>query len=402
MQEFDCRLITDDGAVLEKVISADSRYEIYDSAETRNEMVLSIKKHREPFSLEDFLDKFQKVKPREIEHFTTQLMIMLRAGIPLLTCLEALVEQTETKKMEKIIHSLADQLNSGTSLSQAMRKYPRVFSLMYANMIEAGEKSGALDSILLRLSKFIGHEIEILDNVKSAMRYPIIVLCALTAAFTVVVVFVIPRFAKLFKSQGLELPLPTRIMIGLSDTISNYWLLILAILVLVVGSILFFIRTPKGEWTADFIKLRVPIFKVIFLKSAIARFAHMLETLSRGGIQIVSALETVEKTVGNLCVGRSIAKAREDVSTGVSLESALSKSKYFPVMTLKMISVGEQSGAMDDMLSNIASQYDEEVDRLTKKLSTMIEPIITVIMGAFILFMALGIFLPMWKMYESF
>ncbi|MBU1064473.1 type II secretion system F family protein, partial [bacterium] len=328
--------------------------------------------------------------------------IMLRAGIPLLTCLEVTKEQTETKKMEKIIHSLADQLNSGTSLSQAMRKYPQVFSPMYANMIGAGEKSGALDSILIRLSKFIGHEIKILDNVKSAMRYPIIVLCALIAAFIVVIVFVIPRFAGLFKSQGLELPLPTRIMIGLSDIIGNYWLLILAVLVLVVGSILFFIRTPKGQWTADFIKLNVPVFKVIFLKSAIARFAHMLETLSRGGIQIVSALETVEKTVGNLCVGRSIAKAREDVSTGVSLASALSKSKYFPVMTLKMISVGEQSGALDDMLNIVASQYDEDVDRLVKNLSAMIEPMVTVIMGVFVLLIALGIFLPMWKMYEAF
>lgn len=402
MPEFDCRIVTEDGSIKEQTINADSKYEIYDNAEARKEMVLSIKKHKEPFTLQDFLDKLQKVKPQEIERFTSQLSIMLDAGIPLLSSLDTIADQVVTTKMKKVIQSLVEELNSGSSFSQAIGKYPHVFSLMYANMIKAGEKAGVMDVILKRLSQFIGRELLIRDNIKSALRYPIIVFCVLILAFAGAILFVIPRFAKLYLSQGVELPLPTRILIGINQMVTNYWMYtLIAVITVVIGTI-YFVRTPTGKKTIDFIKLNFPVFKRIFLSNTMARFAHMLETLSRSGIQITSAMETVEKTVGNIIIGEDIAAARQKVEEGITIADALSSSKYFPAITLKMISVGEKSGALDEMLNKVSQQYDSEVEHLTKRLTAMIEPMMVVVIGAFLLLIALGIFMPMWKLYEVF
>lgn len=402
MPEFDCRIVTEDGSIKEQTINADSKYEIYDNAEARKEMVLSIKKHKEPFTLQDFLDKLQKVKPQEIERFTSQLSIMLDAGVPLLSSLDTIADQVVTDKMKKVIQSLVEELNSGSSFSQAIRKYPHVFSLMYANMIKAGEKAGVMDVILKRLSQFIGRELLIRDNIKSALRYPIIVFCVLILAFAGAILFVIPRFAKLYLSQGVELPLPTRILIGINQVVTNYWMYTLIAVITVVTGTIYFVRTQTGKKTIDFIKLNFPVFKRIFLSNTMARFAHMLETLSRSGIQITSAMETVEKTVGNIIIGEDIAAARQKVEEGITIADALSSSKYFPAITLKMISVGEKSGALDEMLNKVSQQYDSEVEHLTKRLTAMIEPMMVVVIGAFLLLIALGIFMPMWKLYEVF
>lgn len=402
MPEFECRLISEDGTIIERVMEAESKFEIYEAAEARNEMILKVKQKKKSFNLNEYFNRQKKVKPIEIEHFTTQLSIMLDAGVPLLTSLEALEEQAETPQMKTIVKSLAEKLNSGESFSQALSAFPRAFSPLYANMIEAGEKAGVLDTILKRLSQFIGHEIQVVANIKAALRYPIIVFTVLILAFVGAIVFIIPQFATLFETQNIDLPLPTKILIGISDALTDYWVMSLIILGSIVVSLVLFLRTPKGQWIFDLMKLNLPVMKTLFIKSTIARFAHMMETLSRGGILIIDAMETAEKTVGNVVIGSHIGKAKNKVAEGVSLADALSESKYFPPMTVKMISVGEKSGALDAMLKNIATQYDDEVDQLVKQLSTMIEPLMTIMMGAFLLLIALGIFLPMWSMYDTF
>jgi MSHA biogenesis protein MshG len=244
--------------------------------------------------------------------------------------------------------------------------------------------------------------LEVTKNIKAAMRYPLIVFTALFLAFTGAVIFIIPKFATMFTAQGIELPLPTKVMIGISDLVINYWWMAILGIVVLISSLVYYIRTPAGAYMFDLFKLKVPVFKDIILKSTVARFAHMLETLSKGGIQIIKALETTELTVGNLVIAKVISDARERVSEGISLGDALSKSKYFPKMTVKMISVGEKSGALDEMLANVALQYDNAVDEKIKTLSASIEPIMTVMMGVMLLFIALGIFLPMWNMYSAF
>ncbi len=402
MPEFACRIMSDSGTVEERIVTADSKIEVFTQADDRGEMLLSVKEHK-PGALKggSIFKRGKKVKPNEIENFTVQLAIMFRSGIPLIGALEALEEQAETETMRSVVKGLIGDVSGGKSLSQAMESYPGVFSLLYVNMIRAGESAGVMEQILERLGTFIKHDQEVTRNVKSALRYPMIVTSALGLAFIGAMIFIVPKFSTMFESKGMDLPVPTVIMITASDFLINFWPALLVGGVAAVFGFKAFAKTENGRYSIDKFKLGLPIFKEIFLKTNIARFAHMLETLSRGGIQIIRALETVEKTVGNVVIGKEIANAREEVEKGVSLAAALGKSSYFPKMTVKMISVGEKSGAMDDMMANVAAQYDTEVDVKIEGLSGAIEPLMTVFMGGMLLFMALGIFLPMWNMYGA-
>ena len=402
MPDFACRIMTDSGTVEERVVTAESKMDIYTQADERGEMLLSVKEHKVgALSGGSIFKKGKKVKPNEIENFTVQLAIMFRSGIPLIGALEALEEQAETDTMRSVVKGLIKDVSSGKPLSQAMEKYPGAFSLLYVNMIRAGESAGVMEQILERLGSFIKHDQEVTRNVKSALRYPLIVTSALGLAFIGAMIFIVPKFSNMFASKGMDLPIPTVIMITASDFLINFWPVVLIGFFAAVFGFKAFGRTENGRYSIDKMKLATPIFKEIFLKTNIARFAHMLETLSRGGIQIIKALETVEQTVGNVVIGKEIANARAEVEKGISLAAALGKSHYFPKMTVKMIAVGEKSGAMDDMMANVAEQYDTEVDTKIEGLSGAIEPLMTVFMGGMLLFMALGIFLPMWNMYGA-
>ena len=402
MPEFIARIMNDSGTVEERLIVAETKMEIYTKADEHGEMLLSIKEKKTGILHGGSLFKQRKtVKPSELENFTVQLAIMFRSGIPLIGALEALEEQADSETMRNVVKGLNRDVSGGKSLSQAMETYPGVFSLLYVNMIRAGESAGVMEQILNRLGSFIKHDQEVSRNVKSALRYPMIVGVALTLAFAGAVVFIVPKFSTMFEKQGIDLPMPTVVMIGLSDFLVNFWPVVVGAIIFSAISLKSFLRTDKGRYTADSIKLKLPIFKDIFLKTTIGRFAHMLETLSRGGIQIIKSLETVEKTVGNMVIGNEISAARQMVEKGVGLAEALSKGTHFPRMTIKMIAVGEKSGALDDMLANVAEQYDTEVDNKIRGLSSAIEPLMTVVMGGALLFVALGIFLPMWNMYGA-
>ncbi|MEA3286763.1 MAG: type II secretion system F family protein [Candidatus Marinimicrobia bacterium] len=402
MPEFTCRIMSDSGTVEERVITAESKMDVYTQADDRGEMLLSVKEAKSGvLSGGGFFKQQKKVKPAEVENFTVQLGIMFRSGIPLIGALEALEEQAETDTMQSVVKGLIKDVSGGRSLSQAMETYPGVFSILYVNMIRAGETAGVMEQILGRLGSFIKHDQEVTRNVKSALRYPMIVTSALSLAFGGAMVFIVPKFSTMFGSKGIDLPLPTRVMIVISDFLINYWPVVIGIVVVGIFSFKSFAKTEKGRYSVDNFKLHLPVFKDIFLKTNIARFAHMLETLSKGGIQIIRSLETVEQTVGNVVIGEEIATARKEVEKGVGLAEALARSRYFPKMTVKMIAVGEKSGALDEMMANVAEQYDTEVDAKIAGLSSAIEPIMTVFMGGMLLFLALGIFLPMWNMYGA-
>jgi len=402
MPDFVCRIMSDSGTVEERVVTAESKVEVFTQADERGEMLLSVKERKSgALSGGGMFKKGKKVKPNEIENFTVQLAIMFRSGIPLIGALEALEEQAETDTMRSVVKGLIKAVSGGKALSQAMEEYPGAFSILYVNMIRAGESAGVMEQILERLGSFIKHDQEVTRNVKSALRYPMIVTSALGMAFVGAMIFIVPKFATMFESKGMDLPMLTVVMLAASEFLIQFWPLLLIGIFGGIFGLKAFAKTEKGRYSIDGFKLKVPIFKDIFLKTSIARFSHMLETLSRGGIQIIKALQTVEQTVGNAVIGKEIANAREEVEKGVSLAAALGKSKYFPKMTIKMIAVGEKSGAMDDMMANVAAQYDTEVDVKIENLSGAIEPIMTVFMGGMLLFMALGIFLPMWNMYGA-
>jgi len=339
----------------------------------------------------------KKVKPDDIVQFTRQLVTLLRAGVPMLTALDALRDQT-SKMFGEIINRIYVEVMSGKSFSQALDMHPKAFSKLYVNSVKAGEMSGSLDIVLDRMSNLIKHDEETKKKVKAAMQYPTFVIVAMCLAFVVIMVKVVPNFAKLFQGLGMALPLPTRILLGISAFFQKYVLFIAGG---AVGSFLGFrsyIGTPKGRFWWDGFKLKAPLIGNLTLKSAMARFTRMFETLNRSGLPILQTLTTVSGAVGNVVIEKQIKNVALGVEKGEGISGSMKKSNLFPPMVNRMIAIGEQSGSLDSMLENIANHYDTEVEYAIKGLTTMIEPIITVALGGAVVVMALGIFLPMWSM----
>ena len=398
MTQFQVKTVNEFGKVIEAVVNAENKMDIYDQANAKNESVLSVKKYKEPFSLSQFQNKFYRVKPQELENFTSQLVVMLKAGVPLIESLEIISKELESDKMEEVVMDVIKKVNSGMIFSKALNHYPRVFNSLYVSMTKVGETTGSMDTVLEHVKNFIHHDIAIKRKVKSAMRYPMIVMSILIIAFTAAIAFIIPQFSSMFASADIVLPLPTRILIFLSDLITTYWTITLSVVVVVTVLLKFYLNKPAGAYQFDTLKLMMPVFKNIVLESSIARFAHILETLSKSGVKIIKALEITEETIENRVISRDIQNAIEKVSQGISIADALGESKHFPQMTIMMIGAGERSGALEAMLNNIAEQYDTSVDLKIEGLSAAIEPLLTIIIAAFLLVFALAIFLPMWNM----
>jgi len=398
MPQFQIKTINEFGKVFETVVNADSAVEVHKEATAKNETVLSIKKYKEPFDFSRFQNMFYRVKPQELENFTSQLVVMLRAGVPLVDSLETIGRQLESEKMEEIILDIVKKVNGGMIFSKALSQYPRIFNSLYVSMVKVGETTGSMDTVLDHVRAFLHHDIAVKRKVKSAMRYPIIVMSILVLAFVTVIAFVIPQFSAMFASANVELPMPTKILIFLSDLITKYWMGTLTVVVISGGLLKFYLNKPGGAYQFDVLKLMMPVFKNIVVESSIARFAHILQTLSKSGVKIIKALEITKDTIENRVISKDIENAIEKVSKGIPIAEALSDSKHFPQMTLMMIGAGEKSGALEEMLQNIAEQYDTSVNQKIEGLSSAIEPLLTIIIAVFLLIFALAIFLPMWSM----
>ncbi len=400
MPQFNCKLITANGEIVEDVYEANSAAELKLTIIKGDKCPISIKRIRQPLFNVNFKDRFFRIKPQDLENFTSQLVVMLKAGVPLVKSLETVVQQFESDNFKNIILDIIEKVNKGVVFSKALSAYPKVFNALYVNMVKVGETTGSMDEILDHIRSFLHHDIAVKRKIKAAMRYPIIVLSVLVLAFVAAIGFIMPRFAEMFTNAGVALPLPTRALIFLSIMITKYWFITFWLVLIVIFSIRFYTQRPAGAYRFDAIKLAMPVFKDIVLQSTLARFAHILETLSRSGVKIVRALEIVEQTLGNRVIAKDVAHAREEVIKGVPIAQALSKSKHIPSMTIMMIGTGEQSGALDDMLLNIAEQYDVSVKSKIDGLASAIEPLLTIVIGVFLLIFALSIFLPMWKMID--
>ena len=400
MPQFNCKFITANGDMVEDVFDAKSADELKRLMISKEECPLSIKKVSQPIFKSNFMDRFYKVKPQDLENFTSQLVVMLKAGVPLVKSLETVSEQFESDTFQNIVLDIVKKVNQGVVFSKALGAYPKVFNMLYVNMVKVGETTGSLDVILEHIRSFLHHDIAVKRKIKSAMRYPIIVLSILVLAFVAAIGFIMPRFAEMFGKAGVELPLPTKALIFLSVMITKYWFITFVVVLVVVFSIRFYTNKPAGAYRFDAIKLTLPVFKDIILQSTLARFAHILETLSRSGVKIVRAFEIVGQTLGNRVIEKDIDNAREQIIQGIPIAEALSKSKHIPKMTIMMIGTGEQSGALDDMLHNIAEQYDTSVKTKIDGLASAIEPLLTIVIGVFLLIFALSIFLPMWNMMD--
>jgi type II secretory pathway component PulF len=365
---------------------------------------IAIEETEEAFSvsISDLWRRFQKVTVEELILFSQQFSALYKAGLPLLAGLESITQEVKNQKFRNVLEEVRQQIEGGSTLHVAMSKYPDVFSTVYVNMVRAGETSGMLGEALDRFITLADRELRTQQRVKEATRYPKIVILSLTIAFAVLVTFVIPRFATVFAQFKTPLPLPTRIMIGINDIFQNYWYLVLIAVIGIPILLKRYLKTEKGRIFWDSLKMRIPVFGSIFLKIALSRFSYTFVMLNRSGIPILQTLEITSTTINNTSLSQSIEEISRTVREGRSLADAMRETGKFTPLVLQMVSVGESSGTLDQMLTRITEYYDVEVENMIKKMSTYIEPILTLFLGVVVLFLALAVFLPWWNMAKLF
>ena len=330
--------------------------------------------------------------------FARQLYTLMRSGVPIIRALNGLAENIDNPYLQDIIRDLVVGLESGLTLSGAMARHPQVFSDLFISMVRVGEHSGNLDAALLQLSEYLEREKETRDRIKTAMRYPTFVVVAIAIAIGVINFFVIPTFAGIFARFDAELPWQTRLLVGMSNFMVQYWYLLAAGLIAAVFAVRGWLKTQKGRFTWDRYKLKLPAVGIILHQALLQRFATAFAVTQRAGVPLIQGLTVVADAVDNAYVEQHIHGMRIGVEQGESLTRTATSSGMFPPLILQMIAVGEETGAVDEMLDNIAVFYGREVDYRLKYLSSALEPILIVILGAMVFVLALGVFLPMWDL----
>jgi type IV pilus assembly protein PilC len=339
------------------------------------------------------------VHAKELAIFTRQFSVMIDAGLPLVQCLEILGSQQENKFFQKVLINTRSMVEGGATLSTAMRSSPKVFDGLYVNMVEAGETGGILDIILQRLSTYIEKNVKLQRAVKSALIYPVGVLTIAGLVIFLLLWKVVPIFATLFAGLGVTLPLPTKIVIGMSNFVGSYFgLLIVAAIIGGIFGLKAWYGTPAGRYVLDSIILKLPVLGILMRKIAVARFTRTLGTLIASGVPILEGLDITAKTSGNAVVERALQKVRKALEEGKSLTEPLKDSNVFPGMVTQMIAVGEQTGAMDAMLQKIADFYEEEVDSAVKDLLTAMEPVMIVFLGVVVGGVVISMYLPLFTL----
>jgi type IV pilus assembly protein PilC len=326
---------------------------------------------------------------------------MINAGLPLVQALDILAQQTENKVLADVTRQVVYDVESGQTLADALRKHPKAFSDLYVNMVAAGEAGGILDTILQRLAQFLEKNDAIIRKVKGAMVYPVVILSVAVIAISVLLIFVIPTFQNMFASVNLVLPLPTRMVIGLSNLLKHYWWAIIGIIGFTVFGIVRYYKTPGGRLQIDGLLLRFPVLGDLLRKSAVSRFTRTLGTLISSGVSILDGLEITARTAGNMVIHNAVMESRQSIAGGDTISAPLQRSKVFPPMVISMIAVGEQTGGLDEMLSKIADFYDEEVDAAVGTLLSLMEPIMIVVLGVIVGGMVVAMYLPIFDMVNA-
>jgi type IV pilus assembly protein PilC len=344
----------------------------------------------------------KKVKAKDLSVFTRQFSVMIDAGLPLVQCLEILAQQQDNKYFQQVLLQVRQDVEEGSTLAAAMSRHPRVFDQLYSNMVEAGETGGILDLILQRLSTFIEKLVKLKRDVVSAMIYPAAVIVLAIGAVAVIMVVVIPQFQNIFLGllgPGEQLPLPTRIVTGISSFLAGWGglVILVAIIASVVG-IRFYYKTPGGRKMIDWLLLKVPILGAIFQKISVARFSRTLSTLLSSGVPILQSLDITARTAGNVIIEEAIISVRTGVERGESFVDPLKATDVFPHMVAQMVGIGEQTGALDAMLGKIADFYEQEVDAAVANLLTLMEPILIAFLGVTIGSIVIAMYLPLFTL----
>jgi len=339
-----------------------------------------------------------KVTDRDLAVVTRQLATMIDAGLPLVQCLDILAQQQEKKGFKKTLHQIREDVEGGATFSAALKKHPKVFSTLYTNMVEAGEAGGILDTILNRLAAYIEKAMTLKKRVKTAMFYPSTIITVAIVVVVFLLIYVIPTFQQLFAGFGATLPLPTVIVLEASRIVRQYLLVMVAAAVALVVGLRLYYRTPGGRRTIDSLLLKAPIIGTLIRKVAVAKFTRTLGTLVSSGVAILEGLDITARTAGNKVVEEAVLKARTTIAQGKTISEPLLASGVFPLMVTQMISVGEQTGALDRMLNKIADFYDEEVEVAVAGLTSLLEPLLVIFLGVIIGGVVIAMYLPIFKL----
>jgi type IV pilus assembly protein PilC len=358
---------------------------------------INVKEKKAVFDISKFNLFKEKVKGKELAVFTRQFATMIDAGLPLVQCLEILGSQQQNKTFQKTIKDVKASVEGGSTFAAALKKHPDIFDSLYTNLVSAGEVGGMLDSILARLATYIEKAENLKGKVKGAMIYPIVVLTVAAGAVAILLLFVIPIFAKMFADVGAALPAPTQFVLDLSNFLKHYIIYIIIGIAAIYFAVRSYYRTANGRLVIDGLMLKLPVFGDIIRKNAVARFTRTLSTMLSSGVPVMDGLEIVARTSGNQIIENAIMKARESIAAGKTISEPLAQTKVFPSMVVQMISVGEATGNMDAMLSKIADFYDEEVDAAVAAMTSLIEPLLIVFLGGVIGGLVVAMYLPIFK-----
>jgi len=391
------------GQLVEGVLEGASAGAVADLLAGQGLMPVEIKETRKAVAAgagqSDGINLFKpKVGHIDLLLFSRQLHTLLKAGVPIMRALAGLQESAVNPAMKQTIQDVRDSLEAGRELSVSLARHPKVFSPFYISMVRVGEATGLLEEIFLRLFEHLEFERFMREQVKSALRYPLFVVLAMAAAIVVINLFVIPAFAKVFQGFGADLPLMTKLLLGFSNFMIEWWPAMLAALVASILGFRSWVATPKGRYDWEAIALRIPIAGKILHKAALARFARSFALGARSGVPLMQALANSAQTVDNSYIAKRIEGMRDSVERGESVLRAAISAGFFTPVVLQMVAVGEESGALDDMMEEVGQMYQREVEYELKTLGAQIEPILIVTLGILVLILALGVFLPMWDL----
>ncbi len=343
-----------------------------------------------------------RVSHEELIIFTRQLETLQAAGVAILVSLSSITEQITNPYFKRIIEEIANDIESGKSFSDAISRFPSVFSEIYINMIRSGEAAGILDDVLARLATLMEHEQEMRMRVQQAIRYPLLVILVISIAFPLLIMFVIPKFSALFARFNTELPFLTKMLLGAHFIISHYWPVIVAAIIILSVGFKRFINTKSGRYIWDRVKLKMPVFGQLFLKISLSRFSRMTALLSASGIPIINTLEIVRDSLGNKVIADSVDNIIQGIGEGKGIAEPMKLSGLFPGIVVQMVKIGEETGKINELLLKVSDYYDAQVDYTVKNLTVLIEPILIFALGMMVLVMALAIFMPMWNLMSVF
>lgn len=401
MPKYNFQALTENGATFSDVLEADSVDAANSIIIARGYIPVSVSETgggAAGFTWEHIKDRLTPIKIPELILFTKQLKTMMRAGVSIVKILQVLEQQTDNPGLKRIITAISHDIKEGASLYDAFKKHPRAFSPLYCGMIQAGESSGALPEILDRLIYIMDHENKIKADIRAALQYPMIVISFLAMAFFVLLTFVVPKFVNLFKRSGIELPMPTKICMWMYYALTDYWYVLIGIIVAVVAMLTFYLRTEQGKFVRDTFFMGLPIVGPLFVKAAMSRFASIFAILQKSGVGVLESMKILSITIGNHAISKEFEQINERLEEGRGIAAPLNSAKYFTPIVINMVAIGEESGNLDEMLSDISEHYDVELEYAMKKISDAIAPILTVGLAFVVGFFALSIFLPMWDL----